>query len=105
MALSLTDSQQAVGKLSFKDKKGFDTDVADGAVEVSSSDDSIAEVSYDDAKNEITVVAGQPGVAAITVKATASNGSDLPFEDTAVEVKSGDAVGGSIDFSSPVEQA
>jgi len=38
MALSLTDTQQASGVLTFKDKKLAITDVPDGAVTVTSSD-------------------------------------------------------------------
>lgn len=105
MALTLTDTQQAAGTLSFVDKKGNATDVADGAVTVTSSDESIATVSYLDDGNVITVVAGKPGVAALTIKATNQAGEDLPFEDVAIEVLSGNATAGTVTFGDPTEQA
>lgn len=104
MALSMTDTQQASGKLSFVDKKGAPTDVPDGNVSVTSSDENVATVSYDDATNTVTVVAGNPGVAALTIKATNKAGNDLPFDDVAVEVLSGDAASGGIEFGTPTEQ-
>ncbi len=104
MALSLTDTQQASGVLSFVDKKGAPTDVADGAVTITSSDPAIAAVTYDDPTNTVTVVAGTPGVATLTIVATNKAGATLPFDDIAVEVLSGDAASGTIAFGAPTEQ-
>lgn len=103
MALSMTDTQQASGTLAFVDKHGHTTDVPDGNVTVSSSDDSVATASYDDASNTITVVAKAPGVAALSIVAKNAKGEILPFEDVAVEIKSGDAVGGTITFGEATE--
>lgn len=104
MALSMTDTQQASGTLAFVDKHGHPTDVPDGNVTVSSSDEAVATASYDDPTNTITVKAVAPGVAALTVTAKNSKGDTLPFEDVAIEIKSGDAVGGQITFGEPTEQ-
>lgn len=104
MALSMTDTQQAAGTLAFVDKHGHPTDVPDGNVTVSSSDESVATASYDDPTNTITVKAVAPGVAALHVSAKNSKGDNLPFEDVAIEIKSGDAVGGTITFGEPTEQ-
>lgn len=104
MALSMTDTQQAAGVLSFVDKKGNATDVPDGNVTVTSSDTNVASVSYDDPSNTITVVAGVPGVAALTIAATDKNGNALPFDDVAIEITAGDAVSGTISFGAPTEQ-
>ena len=104
MALSLTDTQQASGVLTFKDKKLAVTDVPDGAVTLTSSDENVFTASYEDSTNTVTVVAGQPGVAALSIKATNKAGQDIPFEDIAIEVKSGDAQTGSVEFTEPVEQ-
>jgi len=104
MALSMTDTQQASGTLAFVDKHGHTTDVPDGNVTVTSSDEAVATATYDDPTNIITVKAVAPGVAALTIKATNSKGDDLPFEDVAIEIKSGDATGGTITFGEPTEQ-
>lgn len=104
MAVTLKDSQKVTGTLSFVDAKGAPTDVADGSVSVTSSDEAIATVSYDDANNKIEVVAGNPGVAAISIKATNQQGAELPFDDVAVEVTSGDAVSGTVTFDTPTNQ-
>lgn len=104
MALSMTDTQQASGTLAFVDKHGHATDVPDGNVTVSSSDEAVATASYDDPTNTVTVKAVAPGVATLTVAAKNAKGDTLPFEDTAIEIKSGDAVGGSITFGTPTEQ-
>lgn len=104
MALSLTDTQQASGVLTFKDKKLAVTDVPDGAVTLTSSDESVFTATYEDATNTVTVVAGNPGVAALSIKATNKAGTDIPFEDIAIEVKSGDAQTGGVDFGEPTEQ-
>lgn len=104
MALSMSDTQQAKGTLAFVDKHGHSTDVPDGNVSVSSSDEGVATASYDDPTNTVTVKAVAPGVAALSVKATNAKGEDLPFEDVAIEIKAGDAVGGSITFGEPTEQ-
>lgn len=104
MALSMTDTQQAEGTLKFVDKHGHDTDVPDGNVTVSSSDEAVATASYDDPTNKVTVKAVAPGVAALKISATNAKGDALPFEDVAIEIKSGDAVGGSIEFGTPTEQ-
>jgi len=104
MALSMTDTQQASGTLAFVDKHGHTTDVPDGNVTVTSSDEAVATATYDDPTNTITVKAVAPGVAALTIKATNSKGDDLPFEDVAIEIKSGDATGGTITFGEPTEQ-
>jgi hypothetical protein len=103
MALSMTDTQQASGTLAFVDKHGHATDVPDGNVTVTSSDEAVATASYDDASNTVTVKAVAPGVAALTVAAKNAAGADLPFEDVAIEIKSGDAVGGTITFGEPTE--
>lgn len=105
MALALTDNQQAVGTLTFKDKKGATTDVADGAVTVTSSDDAVFTATYDDDSNGVTVVATGIGVASLTIKATNQKGDDIPFEDTAVEVKSDVASQGAVTFAEPTEQS
>lgn len=104
MALTMTDSQQASGVLTFVDKKGVATDVPDGNVTVTSSDTAVAAVTYDDPTNTVTVVAGVPGVAALTIVATNAAGVVLPFDDVAVEITSGDATSGSIAFGAPTEQ-
>lgn len=104
MALSMTDTQQASGTLSFVDKHGHTTDVPDGNVSVSSSDEAVATASYDDPSNTVTVKAVAPGVAALSIKAKNAKGDDLPFEDVAIEIKSGDATSGSISFGEPTEQ-
>lgn len=104
MALSMTDTQQASGKLSFVDKHGHDTDVPDGNVTVSSSDTNVATAEYDDPTNMVTVKAVAPGVAALSISATNAKGDVLPFEDVAIEIKSGDAVGGTVSFGEPTEQ-
>ncbi len=104
MSLSMKDTQQAKGKLSFTDKKGSPTDVADGAVTVTSSDESVATVTYDDANNEITVVAGNAGVAALSIKAADTNGNDIAFDDTAIEILPGEASAGTVAFDAPTEQ-
>lgn len=104
MALSMTDTQQASGMLAFVDKKGAATDVADGAVTITSSDPSIAAVTYDDPTNTVTVVAGNPGVATLKVAATNKAGATLPFDDIAIEVLSGDAASGTISFGALTEQ-
>lgn len=105
MALALTDNQQAVGTLTFQDKKGAATDVADGAVTVTSSDEAVFTATYDDASNGVTVVAVGVGVGALSIKATNQKGGDVPFEDTAVEVKSDVASQGAVVFGEPTEQA
>ena len=104
MALSLTDTQQASGVLTFKDKKLAVTDVPDGAVTLTVADTSIATATYEDSTNTVTVVAGQPGVTALTIKATNKAGQDIPFEDIAIEVTSGDAATGGVEFGEPTEQ-
>lgn len=104
MALSLTDTQQASGVLTFKDKKLAVTDVPDGAVTLTSSDENVFTASYEDSTNTVTVVAGNPGVAALSIKATNKAGQDIPFEDIAIEVKSGDAQTGGVEFGEPTEQ-
>lgn len=104
MALSMTDTQQASGVLSFVDKKGSPTDVPDGNVKITSSDESIASVTYDDPTNTVTVVAGKAGVAALTIVATNKAGQQLPFDDVAVEITAGDASTGTITFGEPTEQ-
>lgn len=105
MALSMTDTQQAQGTVAFVDKKGNPTDVPDGNVSITSSDETIATVSYDDPSNTVTVVAGNPGVAALSIKATNKAGEALPFDDVAVEITAGDAASGTITFGTPTEQA
>lgn len=104
MALSMTDTQQAAGVVSFVDKKGAPTDVPDGNVTVSTGDSSIATATYDDPSNTVTVVAGNPGVTALTIAAKDKNGNALPFDDVAIEITAGDAVSGSINFGTPTEQ-
>ncbi len=104
MALSMTDTQQASGTLEFVDKHGHKTDVPDGNVNVSTDDEGVATASYDDPSNTITVKAVGPGVAALHIAAKNAKGDDLPFEDVAIEIKSGDAVGGTINFGPPTEQ-
>lgn len=104
MALSMTDTQQAAGTLAFVDKHGHTTDVPDGNVTVTSSDEAVATASYDDPTNTITVKAVAPGVAALSIAAKNSKGDDLPFDDVAIEIKSGDATSGSIVFGEPTEQ-
>lgn len=104
MALSLLDTQQASGVLTFKDKKLAITDVPDGAVTLEVTDTNVATATYEDSTNTVTVVAGQPGVAALKIKATNAAGADIPFEDIAIEVKSGDAASGGVEFGAPTEQ-
>lgn len=103
MALSMTDTQQASGTLDFVDKHGHKTDVPDGNVTVTSSDDTVATASYDDPSNTVTVVAVAPGVAALSIKATNAAGAELPFEDVAIEIKGGDATSGTVNFGTPTE--
>jgi len=103
MSVTLKDTQKATGKLSFVDSKGAATDVPDGNVAITSSDESIATVSYDDPTNTITVTAGVPGVAALKFDVKDDNGNVLPFDDVAVEVTSGNAVSGTVSFDTPVE--
>lgn len=98
MSVTLTTSQQASGVLKFKDKKLAITDVPDGAVQLTVSDEGIATASYEDATNTVSVKPVAPGVATLSIKATNKAGKDIPFEDIAVEVTSGDAETGSIDF-------
>jgi hypothetical protein len=102
MALTMTDTQQASGTIAFVDKKGATTDAA--SVTITSSDESIATVSYDDPTNTVTVVAGLPGVATLTIDARQADGDELPFDDVAVEITASDAVSGTISFSAPTEQ-
>lgn len=104
MALSLTDTQQASGVLTFKDKKLAVTDVPDGSVTLTSSDENVFTASYADDTNTVTVVAGNPGVAALSIKAKNKAGQDIPFEDIAIEVTSGDAATGGVEFGAPTEQ-
>lgn len=104
MALELTNTQQASGVLTFKDKKLEITDVPDGAATVTSSDENVFTTSYEDATNTVTVIAVHSGVAALSIKATNKAGQDIPFEDIAIEVKSGDAVTGGVAFAEPTEQ-
>lgn len=104
MAVSMTDTQQASGVLTFKDKKLAVTDVPDGAVTLESTDENVFTASYEDSTNTVTVKANQPGVAALKIKAKNKAGNDIPFEDSAVEVTSGDAATGGVDFGTPVEQ-
>lgn len=104
MALSLTNSQQASGVLTFKDKKLEITDVPDGSVTVTSSDEDVFTVSYEDSTNTVTVVAGTSGVAALSITATNKAGNTIPFEDIAIEVTSGDAATGGVAFGEPTEQ-
>ena len=104
MALSLTDTQQASGVLTFKDKKLAIADVPDGNVTLSVADTNVATATYEDATNTVTVVAGQPGVTALTIKATNKAGADIPFDDIAIEVLGGDAVTGGVAFTDPIEQ-
>lgn len=104
MALSLSDTQQAIGGVTFVDGKGNTTDVADGAVTVTSSNEGVFTAVYDDPSNQITVKATGPGVATLSIKATSQSGADLPFEDTAIEVRTGDAVSGTVSFQTPTEQ-
>lgn len=105
MALTLTDTQQASGVLTFKDKKLAITDVPDGAVTVASSDTNVFTTSYEDSTNTVTVVAGQPGVAALSITATNQSGAAIPFDDIAIEVKGSDAATGGVEFGAPTEQA
>ena len=102
MALSMTDTQQAVGTLSFVDKKGAPTDAT--SVELTVADTNIATATYDDPNNKITIVAGQPGVTALTIVAKNSQGVQLPFDDVAIEITAGDAVSGTVSFETPTEQ-
>ena len=102
MALTLTDTQKADGVLSFVDKHGHPTDAA--SVELASSDEAVFTASYDDPTNTVSVVAVGPGVAALSITPKDSKGNILPFEDVAIEVSAGDAVGGTIVFGPPVEQ-
>jgi hypothetical protein len=104
MALELTNTQQASGVLTFKDKKLAITDVPDGAVTLTSSDKNVFTATYEDSTNTVTVKAVNTGVAALSIKATNKAGNDIPFEDIAIEVKSGDAETGSIEFGTPTEQ-
>jgi hypothetical protein len=104
MALSMTNTQQASGVLTFKDKKLAITDVPDGAVTLTSSDENVFTASYEDATNTVTVLAVNSGVAALSIKATNKAGNDIPFEDIAIEILSGDAVTGGVDFGEPTEQ-
>jgi hypothetical protein len=104
MALELTNTQQASGVLTFKDKKLAVTDVPDGAVTLTSSDENVFTASYEDATNTVTVKAVNTGVAALTITATNKAGNNIPFEDIAIEVKSGDAETGSVEFGTPTEQ-
>lgn len=94
MAISIKDTQQGVATLSFKDKKGADTDAS--SVTVTSSDESVATVSYDDPTNALTVVAGNPGVAELTIDAKDSAGNAVEFPATAIEVLPGEATAGTI---------
>lgn len=102
--VNITTTQQVKGTLNFKDRKGNPTDVADGAVSVSTENSDVAEATYDDEKNEITVTAKGPGVTGLVIKATSQNGQDLPFEPTAIQVRTGDAVAGTVSFAEPEEQ-
>lgn len=104
MALSMTNTQQASGVLTFKDKKLEITDVPDGAVTLTVADESIATASYEDSTNTVTVVAQKSGVTALSIKATNKAGNDIPFEDIAIEITSGDAATGGVEFTAPVEQ-
>jgi hypothetical protein len=104
MALELTNTQQASGVLTFKDKKLAVTDVPDGAVTLTSSDENVFTANYEDSTNTVTVVAVNSGVAALSITATNKAGDNIPFEDIAIEVKSGDAVTGGIEFGTPTEQ-
>jgi uncharacterized protein YjdB len=104
MALSMTDTQQASGVLAFVDKHGHSTDVPDGNVTVTSSDPAVATAEYDDPTNTITVKAVAAGIATLSISAKNAKGDTLPFEDTAIEIKSGDAVGGTVTFGEPTEQ-
>lgn len=108
--MKLKDTQQVVGTLSFVDKKGKPTDVPDGGVSVSivntgdAEDGSIATADYDDDKNQVTVKAVGPGVAALRIVATNAAGEVLPFDDVAIEVTAGDAQGVVVEFGDPTEQ-
>lgn len=102
MALSITDTQKAVGTLSFSDIHGHEVDAA--SVDVVSSDEAVFTVSYDDPTNAVTVLAIAPGVAALSISPKNSKGEILPFEDVAIEILGGDAVSGSIVFGPPTEQ-
>lgn len=108
--LKLTDTQQSVGKLEFVDGKGKFTDVPDGNVVVlvkgtgDTPGEEVASADYDDAKNEVTVKAVGPGVAALSIKAKNKAGEDLPFDDIAIEVTAGDAKSGRVVFGEPTEQ-
>lgn len=104
MALELTNTQQASGVLTFKDKKLAITDVPDGNVTVASSDENVFTVGYEDPTNTVTVKAVNTGVASLKITAKNKAGVDLLFEDIAVEVKSGDAVTGGVAFGEPIEQ-
>lgn len=104
MALSMTDTQKASGVLKFVDSKGAPTDVPDGNVVITSSNEEAATVTYDDPSNTVTVTAGLPGVAALHFDVKDANGNSLPFDDVAVEITSGNAVSGTIEFGAPTEQ-
>jgi hypothetical protein len=104
MALSMTDTQQASGVLTFKDKKLAITDVPDGAVQLTVADTNVATATYEDSTNTVTVVAGNPGVTALTIKATNKAGADIHFDDIAIEILGSDAVTGGVDFKDPTEQ-
>jgi hypothetical protein len=104
MALSMTNTQQAAGVLTFKDKKLAITDVPDGAVTLTSSDESVFTASYEDSTNTVTVKAVNAGVASLSITATNKAGNDIPFEGIAIEILSGDAVTGGVAFGEPTEQ-
>lgn len=104
MAFKITDSQQISGVLTFKDKKLKVTDVPDGAVTVQSTDENVFTVGYEDATNTITAKGVGPGVAALKITAKNASGNDIPFEDIAGEVTSGDAATGGVEFGEPSEQ-
>jgi hypothetical protein len=92
MAISMTDTQIATYTLAFVDKKNKPSDAA--SVELSLDNPDQGTITYDDPTNTVTITAGDPGVATIKTVAKNSAGEVLPFEDEALEIRAGDAVGG-----------
>lgn len=104
----LKDDQQVKVKISAVDKKGQPATFEKGSVKFTSSDENVATVVPNpDDETEVTVVAGLPGVANITVEADSDLGEGVKTLNGAsgVEVISGDAASFSFAVGTPEAQA
>lgn len=106
MALSMTDTQQAVATIKLLDKKGYETPVSDGMLVVSVDDESIATVEL--VGGELTVKAVAPGVATGLLEIDPDNNDSTLDDDFsqefAIEILPGQGVSASIVFGAPTEQ-